>query len=359
MTASFDAPTVTDTLAISYDDAAKFFEELNPAELNALQTKIESVAGEVYRSEIILMYRCNRLFDKMTDAEKKAVRADPMGFMINVGASWGFAMVYCEEKFPALYCPPQEITWTTVDPDEEFPPRDEVTEPVAEEPSVPKLALRKDICQQFPVIVDKISSDEVEDIYAVFWRNDKLKPLLKETKMSENALYQKLIKSLNLSSKVGRWVVEPARRENDLCTLVMSAAPATKPAKQFVLPEANVNDDSRPATPALPEAVVATAEEWVTVTTKKPVAVKAAAEPEKKLTRLNQIKEMFPVIWHDVPSNNKKIYAIEIFGKKLREMGGDRAKVTAQLLAALKSSPAWTVQPASSKDEVARIVMNA
>ena len=135
---------------------------------------------------------------------------------------------------------------------------------------------------------------------------------------------------------------------------------AAKPAKQFVLPEANVNDDSRPATPALPEAVVATAEaeEWVTVTTKKPVAVKAVAEPEK-LTRLNQIKEMFPVIWHDVPSNNKKIYAIEIFGKKLREMGGDRAKVTAQLLAALKSSPAWTVQPASSKDEVARIVMNA
>ena len=355
MTLSYDTPVVTDVLAISYESAAQFFDELNSAEFDMLHAKLDSVAGEVYRSELIVMYRCNRMLAKMTDAEKKAARANPMDFMLSAGASWGFATVYCEEKFPSIYCP-QEITWTTVDPDEEFPPRDEVVaEPEVAEPNVPKLALRRDICQQFPVIVNKISSDEAEDVYAVFWRNDKLRPLLKETKMTENALYQKLIKALNLSSKTARWVVEPARNENDLCTLVMSAAPVKSTAQQFVLPEANVNDDSRPATPA--PAAVAEDAEWVTVNAKKPVAVKA--EPAK-LTRLNQIKEMFPVIWHDVPNAaNKKVYAIEIFGKKLREMGGDRAKVTTQLLAALKSSPAWTVQPASSNNEVARIVMNA
>jgi hypothetical protein len=353
---SYDTPIATDTLAISYDTATQFFDELSPAELNMLQTKIESVAGEVYRSEIILMYRCNRMFDKMTDAEKKAVRADPMGFMINAGASWGFATVYCEEKFPSLYCPPEEITWVTVDPDEEFPPRDEVAEeeePVAAD--VPKLALRKDICQHFPVIVNKISSDETEDVYAVFWRNDKLRPLLKETKKTENELYQNLIKALNLSSKTARWIVEPARRDNDLCTLVMSATTAAKSeARQLVLPETNVNDDSRPPTPAT-AAAAAEETEWIPVAkhVAKPVAVKAV-KAKTELTRLNQIKENFPVIWH---TSDNKTYSIEIFGKKLREMGGDRAKVTAQLLAALKSSSAWTVKPASTKDEVARIVL--
>jgi hypothetical protein len=249
-----------------------------------------------------------------------------------------------------------------VDPNEEFPPREVLAdeEPVVAQ-NLPTLSKRADICTNFPVIVDKISADDVDTVYGVFWHNVNLRALKRASKESEDTIYNRLVAALNASRKTGRWSVEPARRESDLCTLVMrtkapAAAPAAAPA-ELVLPEINVHDDatvagSRPATPATDLAANST-DEWTVVA--KPKAV-AAAKPiaKTKLTRLNHIKENFPVIWHEV---SPKTFAIEIFGKKLKEMGGDRAKITAQLLAALKDSSAWTVKPASNKDEVARIVL--
>ena len=153
--------------------------------------------------------------------------------------------------------------------------------------------------------------------------------------------------------------MEPARRESDICTLIMPsatlifAAPVagsseSRESRELVLPDTNVHDDSRAASPAASLAE----SEWTTVG--KPIAKPAA------FTRLNQIKEAFPVIWRELPSKTSdKLYAIETFGKKLREMGGDRTKVAAHLLVALKSSPAWTVQTAANKDEVARILVHA
>ena len=80
------------------------------------------------------------------------------------------------------------------------------------------------------------------------------------------------------------------------------------------------------------------------------------------LRRLNDIKEHFPVVWHAVPGRSgKSTYALEIFGKKMREIsmavGRDVSReVTAQLLAALGASNAWHVLPSKGK-ELCRLEM--
>jgi hypothetical protein len=70
-------------------------------------------------------------------------------------------------------------------------------------------------------------------------------------------------------------------------------------------------------------------------------------------TRLNDIKEHFPVVWHKVEDAHTRtaVYALEIFGKKAREMAlstrvaeaAFRAEMEPRLLAALRASPAWRV----------------
>jgi len=313
-----DLTVPTDTLAISYGTASKFFEELSSAELSQLQTALESVSGEITRSELIVNYRCNRLFSRMSNDEKNKARMDPLTFFIGtVGASWGYSIMFCEEKFPHIYCSAEEMVWETVDPNEEFPPRETVVERTED---LVVLRRRADICTNFPVIIDKISEDDIETVYAVLWHNVNLRANKRASGESEDTIYSRLIAALNASRKTGKWSVEPARRELDLCSLVMRSAAGEKPA-ELVLPETTVHD---------------------------------AEDTKPKLTRLNHIKELFPVIWHEV---SDKTFAIEIFGKKLKEMGGDRTKVTAQLLAALKDSPAWIVKPAVAKNEVARILM--
>ncbi len=78
-------------------------------------------------------------------------------------------------------------------------------------------------------------------------------------------------------------------------------------------------------------------------------APRAVAAP--RLVRLNDIKEHFPVVWHEIPGRTgTKTYEIELFGKKVREMsmaaGRDLSgDIRAQLLAALEASSSWTVLP--------------
>jgi len=89
----------------------------------------------------------------------------------------------------------------------------------------------------------------------------------------------------------------------------------------------------------------------------KPVAPAAPAPAPVAsaplLTRLNAIKEHFPVVWHKVEDADTRtaIYALEIFGKKITEMAHAsrrtpadiRADIETRLMAALRASPAWRV----------------
>jgi hypothetical protein len=88
----------------------------------------------------------------------------------------------------------------------------------------------------------------------------------------------------------------------------------------------------------------------------KPAAaapVRPAVPAAPLFTRLNDIKERFPVVWHKVEDARTRtaVYALEIFGKKLTEMARAanctvdrfRADVETRLMAALRASPAWRV----------------
>ena len=89
----------------------------------------------------------------------------------------------------------------------------------------------------------------------------------------------------------------------------------------------------------------------VVAPSKAKVAPVAAPKPRAPLfTRLNDIKEHFPVVWHKVEDAHTRtaVYALEIFGKKMIEMsraaGKDvRGDVETRLMLALRASPAWRV----------------
>jgi len=99
-----------------------------------------------------------------------------------------------------------------------------------------------------------------------------------------------------------------------------------------------------------------------------PKVVHNVAEPNHTklgvpvLRKLNDIKEHFPVVWHAVPGQHgKSTYALEIFGKKLREMSTAAGRnvsneVTAHLMTALHASKAWHVLPSAGK-ELCRLEM--
>jgi hypothetical protein len=229
--------------------------------------------------------------------------------------------------------------------------------------SVPALKLRRDIWDHFPVTVVPLGSGEDgAERHAIVWHRKNLAMWRAERSedmhewMHYDAIQERrLLKALRASP---RWTVEPAQTPDQICVIRMN----------FVVSRGGASDDeeecaatptSSPvltaAAPAMPAAAAggagaAAAEEWTTV--------KKGATP--LLLRLNDIKERYPVVWSEVPSLTRaKVYAIEIFGKRARELGLDIPKTTESLLRALKASPSWRVLRPEGGREVCRIEMNA
>jgi hypothetical protein len=220
----------------------------------------------------------------------------------------------------------------------------------------PELRLRKDIWENFPVTVNPLGAGaDGAERHAVSWhrknfeewRNTRTLDFDEAMDYYDITLYR-LEKSLEASKF---WTVEPPLADGHICVIRMNFVPRTD---AVAAPE-----DAEPApapAPAPAAAAVVVAEddsvdEWVVAGPKKAAPAPAPiAKPAVLFTRLNDIKEHFPVVWHKVEDARTRtaVYALELFGKKLVEMsraaGKDvRADVETRLMAALKASPAWRV----------------
>lgn len=236
-----------------------------------------------------------------------------------------------------------------------------VPTPPAEEPhsyevswdwwmTYPELKLRKDIWENFPVTCVPLGTGkDGAERHAIVWHRKNLAQWRQERSedydewmnYEEYAEYR-LFKSLRAST---RWTVEDPQDSTQICVIRMNFEPK-------VIAEVAAAE----AVPARPAPIVAPAaaavpkpaeDGWTTVAAapKKPSGVPV-------LLKLNDIKAFFPVVWHPVSGGGagsaKPIYALEIFGKRLREMsaaaGRDLTKeVSANLMTALKASTAWRV----------------
>jgi hypothetical protein len=222
---------------------------------------------------------------------------------------------------------------------------------------MPILRLRKDIWENFPVTVAPIESKDKRERYSIQWHRKKFDEARYSCEHGweimdfEDDTYRRLIKALNNSRY---WNVEEAHNEQDLCVIAMNFQDddaTIKPAKTFTLPTHKDNDSDD-------ESVISGASEgWEKVTakviTKKPITPKVPV-----LRRLNDIKTYFPVIWNEVSGCSSTTYAVEIFGKKVKEQGLNINTVKTDLLTALKASSNWTVLPAKNERHVCMLQMN-
>lgn len=200
----------------------------------------------------------------------------------------------------------------------------------------PSFTLRKHIWETFPVDVIHLGDDE----YAIVWRR---KEIVKtraslpsdQWKSFEEKLEELLFQALQASSA---WTVEPAQRESHICVIRMTDPTQKTVADRELIP---IPEDTIPEN-TIPERTIA-----------------------PLLTRLNDIKEFFPVVWHTVsPCNSlQKTYSIEFHKEKLRTLlssipnsVGMEEQVKQMLLTALKASTAWTVE-APVANELCRITM--
>jgi hypothetical protein len=144
--------------------------------------------------------------------------------------------------------------------------------------------------------------------------------------------------------------VEEALGEEDLCIIAMNfqeehAKEYVKKAPAFTLPSMKENDS---------DAESVQSEGWEKVN----VIKKTVAPTTPVLRRLNDIKAFFPVIWNEVQGCKSATYALEIFGKKVKEQGLDMTTVKTDLMAALKASRSWTVLPATNPRHLCLLQMN-
>lgn len=226
----------------------------------------------------------------------------------------------------------------------------------------PSLRLRKDIWENFPVTVAPLGAGpDGAERHAIAWhrknfeewRNERTEDGYEALNYRDITEYR-LFKCLNASKY---WAVEDPLTDDMICVIRMNFVPR----------------DDATIVPAVvetsPSAGAGTEEDdgWTTVgATKALVAAAAPTRPPPRsdvplLTRLNDIKEYFPVVWHkDESYTRTAVYAVEIFGKKITEMARTtkrssddvRADVERRLTAALRASHAWRVLPAVGKEFV-------
>jgi len=195
--------------------------------------------------------------------------------------------------------------------------------------SMPDLTMRKGIWEHFPVVLKHLDDRDGVERYAIEWHRKHLKDWKNERSASmdewmEYQAYAEFRLLHALRAHAHKYVIEAPRNADQIVVIAMAhggprAAPAPAP--------------------------------------EEPAAVRGPA-----LRKLNDIKEHFPVVWHAVQGRDgKSTYALELFGKKLREIslavGHDVTdEVRHQLMAALGASRAWHVLPAVGK-ELCRLEM--
>lgn len=220
----------------------------------------------------------------------------------------------------------------------------------------PLLRLRKDIWENFPVTVTPLGrGTDGAERHAIAWHRAKLAEW-RETKPTsycdwmdyEMDTEHRLFTSLEASTY---WTVEDATADGQLCVIRMNFAPRDTVATTIVeaTPEAEADSDEDAFIAVFAKKAVAAPKAATSVTSGKAASVPVAP----LFTRLNDIKEHFPVVWHKVEEARTRtaVYALEIFGKKIAEQARAagkpvevlRADVERRLDAALRASPAWRV----------------
>ncbi len=267
---------------------------------------------------------------------------DPlMQLMYRDDLLWGDVML-TTPNVPA----PKKSEWRLIEEDEDW--------------IMPALRLRKHIWENFPVNVVPIQSKDSRERYAVQWHRMKFQEAREACEHGwqymdfEEDTYRRLIKALSASRF---WTVEEAVGDYDLCTIAMNfQEDAEKPMKSvaFTLPSREEND-----TDSVVSSASTASSGWEKVPIKSAAPPHAAPAPAiPVLRRLNDIKTYFPVIWNEVQGCKTTTYAVEIFGKKVKEQGLNMAKVKSDLLAALNASRSWTVLPATNERQVCLLKMN-
>ena len=247
-----------------------------------------------------------------------AFEQDPiLGAMMNFNVSWADLMDAMPNSAKRV------LEYKEVDPDADW--------------EMPQLRLRKHIWENFPVDVVPVESKDRAERYAIRWNVRKFQEARNNCDHGwqyddfEEDVYRRLLKALSYSRY---WTVEEAQGSN-ICQIAMNFQEDTMPAKAFKLPVADVNDAA-----SVCSAVTNASSDWETVSTKTTVPT---------LRRLNDIKALFPVIWNPVEGCKSTTYAVEIFGKKVKELGLNANKVKTDLLVALKASKSWTVLPGNDR----------
>lgn len=207
----------------------------------------------------------------------------------------------------------------------------------------PVLRLRKNIWEYFPVNVTPLGAGkDGAERHAITWHRKNFEEWRDERTEDGyeamdyfNITLYRLEKCLEASKF---WTVEPPRTDSEICVIRMNFVPRTETVETD-----EVVAEVSPANAGAGKAVEE--DDWVTVAPKA-----APAKPTLLLTRLNDIKTHFPVVWHKIEDAHTRtaVYALELFSKKLKEMsaaaGKDvRSEVEVALMAALRQSTAWRV----------------
>ena len=189
------------------------------------------------------------------------------------------------------------------------------------------LKLRKDIWSKFPVIVIPLGrGTDGAERHAIVWHRKKLAEMRSKVSVDnwknfdihQHAI---LMESLQASK---RWTVETSTHPEYICVIRMNFPSVIPPAANYESP--------------------------------------AICSPV--LTRLNDIKIHFPVVWHDVSAPNaiKKTYSIELHHSTIYRLSKERNsdaedQIVGLLMRALKASTAWRVLQPESDTEFCRIEM--
>jgi len=197
--------------------------------------------------------------------------------------------------------------------------------------SMPDLTMRKGIWEHFPVTLVPLDDHDGTERYAIEWHRKHLREwgAAHSASLAQYQAYTEFRLLHALEAHPHKYVVELPRTKDQIAVIAMVHA---GPRVAHSEPKA------------------------------EPHVAPHAAVGAPVLRKLNDIKEHFPVVWHAVPGHHgKSTYALELFGKKLREMSTAAGRnvsneVTAHLMTALHASSAWHVLPSKGK-ELCRLEM--
>ena len=177
----------------------------------------------------------------------------------------------------------------------------------------PSLRLRKNIWENFPVNLLSVNDGSGTDRYAITWNHRNLAQWREEKSESymewldyDSYCEYRLLHALNLHAN--RYVVEPARTEDEICVIAM------------------VHDGDT--------ATISTEETRTVVSTSSDVSVHPMS--------LKKISALFPVVWEQ----DGNLLRMKFHNKRLREGGESRTVVLERLTKTLKESTLGTYSPA-------------